>query len=206
MNADGSNRRMLTGDFDRSPQGIIWAPDESGIYYNVESDGWRNLYFSPLAGGVRPITKGSQLLSVTSVNKNGEMVGVSSTSLKPNAVVALSGRNPAIRQLTAVNDGVLAGKTLGQVEEIWYPTSDEMKIQVDREATRLRREEEIPAHAVDPRRAALDVQRRVQLRLAGARVEWLRRAVHEPARVNGATAARSATRSRTRSPGRTSTT
>ena len=76
MNADGSNRRILTGDFDRSPQGIIWAPDESGIYFNVESDGWRNLYFAPLSGGARPITKGSQLLSVTSVNKSGEMVGV----------------------------------------------------------------------------------------------------------------------------------
>ena len=129
MDADGSNRRILTETFDRSPQGILWAPDESGIYINVESDGWRNLYFVPLAGGVRPITKGSQLLTVTSVNKSGEMVGVSSTSLKPNDVVALSVKNPALRQLTAVNDDILAGKTLGQVEEFWYPTADGMKIQ-----------------------------------------------------------------------------
>ena len=45
MDADGSNRRILTETFDRSPRGILWAPDESGIYLNVESDGWRNLYF-----------------------------------------------------------------------------------------------------------------------------------------------------------------
>jgi len=129
MDADGSNRRILTETFDRSPQGILWAPDESGIYINVESDGWRNLYFVPLAGGGRPITKGSQLLTVTSVNKSGEMVGVSSTSLKPNDVVALSVKTPAIRALTAVNEDILAGKTLGQVEEFWYPTADGMKIQ-----------------------------------------------------------------------------
>ena len=129
MSADGSNRRILTGDLDRSPQGILWAPDESGIYFNVESDGWRNLYFAPVAGGARPVTKGSQLLTVTSVNRNGEMVGVASTSLKPNDVVALGVKNPAIRQLTAVNDDILAGKTLGQVEEFWYPTNDGMKIQ-----------------------------------------------------------------------------
>ncbi|HUQ79632.1 MAG TPA: S9 family peptidase [Gemmatimonadaceae bacterium] len=129
MDADGSNRRMLTGDFDRSPQGILWAPDESGVYYNVESDGWRNLHFSPLAGGVRPITKGSQLLTVTSMTKTGEMVGVSSSSLKPNDVVALSVKSPALRQLTAVNDDILSTRTLGQVEEIWYPTADGMKIQ-----------------------------------------------------------------------------
>ena len=47
MNADGSNRRVLTEALDRSPQGIIWAPDESGVYFNAESEGWRNLYFAP---------------------------------------------------------------------------------------------------------------------------------------------------------------
>ena len=47
MDADGSNRRILTDTFDRSPQGILWAPDESGIYINVESDRWGNLYFVP---------------------------------------------------------------------------------------------------------------------------------------------------------------
>ena len=79
MNADGSNRRVLTETLDRSPQGIIWAPDESGIYFNVESEGWRNLYFAPLAGGARtPITKGSQMLIVTSIDKAGDMVGVAS--------------------------------------------------------------------------------------------------------------------------------
>jgi dipeptidyl aminopeptidase/acylaminoacyl peptidase len=129
MDADGSNRRVLTEALDRSPQGIIWAPDESGVYFNVENEGWRNLYFAPLAGGARPVTKGSQLLTVTSVDKAGNMVGVASSSLKPNDVVSLSARNPVTKQLTAVNDDILAGKTLGQVEEIWYPTADGMRIQ-----------------------------------------------------------------------------
>lgn len=129
MNADGSNRRVLTESLDRSPQGLIWATDESGVYFNVESEGWRNLYFAPLNGAPRPITKGTQLLTVTSMDKNGNMVGVMATSLKPNDVVALSLRNPTPRQLTAVNDDLLAGKTLGEVEEIWYPTADGMRIQ-----------------------------------------------------------------------------
>ena len=129
MDADGSNRRVLTEALDRSPQGVIWAPDESGVYFNVENEGWRNLYFAPLAGGARPITKGSQLLSVTSMDKTGNMVGVASTSLKPADVVTLSVRNPTPKQITAVNDDILAGKTLGQVEEIWYPMADGMRIQ-----------------------------------------------------------------------------
>ena len=129
MNADGSNRRVLTEQLDRSPQSLKWAPDESGVYYTVESDGWRNVYFSPLAGGARPVTKGSQMLSISSMDKAGTMVGVVSTSLKPNDVATFSAKNPTPRQLTAVNDDILAGKTLGQVEEIWYPTADGMRIQ-----------------------------------------------------------------------------
>jgi dipeptidyl aminopeptidase/acylaminoacyl peptidase len=129
MDADGSNRRVLTEALDRSPQGMIWAPDESGVYFNVENEGWRNLYFAPLAGGARAITKGSHMLSVTSMDKTGTMVGVASTSLKPADVVTLSVRNPTPKQITAVNDDILAGKTLGQVEEIWYPVADGMRIQ-----------------------------------------------------------------------------
>ena len=129
MNVDGSNRRVLTEQLDRSPQSLTWAPDESGLYYTIESEGWRNVYFSPLAGGARPITKGSQMLSITSMDKNGTMVGVVSTSLKPNDVAIFSAKNTTPKQLTAVNDDILAGKTLGQVEEIWYPTNDGMRIQ-----------------------------------------------------------------------------
>jgi dipeptidyl aminopeptidase/acylaminoacyl peptidase len=129
MNADGSNRRVLTEALDRSPQNLTWAPDESGIYFTVESDGWRNVHFAPVSGGARPVTKGSQLLSLSSIDRAGTMVGVMSTSLEPNDVVTFSARNPAPRQITAVNDDILAGKTLGQVEEIWYPTADGMRIQ-----------------------------------------------------------------------------
>jgi dipeptidyl aminopeptidase/acylaminoacyl peptidase len=129
MNADGSNRRVLTEQLDRSPGSLTWAPDESGLYFTVESDGWRNVYFAPLAGGARAVTKGSHMLSIASMDKSGTMVGVVSSSLKPNDVAIFSARNPTPKQLTAVNDDILAGKTLGQVEEIWYPSLDGMRIQ-----------------------------------------------------------------------------
>jgi len=129
MNADGSSRRVLTETLDRSPGSLTWAPDESGIYFTAESEGWRNVYFVPLAGSPRPITKGSQMLSISSMDRAGNLVGVVSTSLEPNDVVIFSARNPTPRQLTAVNDDILANKTLGEVEELWYPTADGMRIQ-----------------------------------------------------------------------------
>ncbi|MEZ4586555.1 MAG: S9 family peptidase [Gemmatimonadales bacterium] len=130
MNADGSNVRRLTPGLDRSPQGLIWAKDGSGVYFMIQSEGNRNLMFAPLSGGqVRTITKGNHLLSVESIDKAGRAVGVRSAWQQPNDVVAFNVANPTITQLTAVNDDLLGGKELASIEEIWYPSVDGFKIQ-----------------------------------------------------------------------------
>jgi dipeptidyl aminopeptidase/acylaminoacyl peptidase len=132
MNTDGSNRRVLTEKLDRSPQGILWAPDNGGIYFNVENEGSRNLYFVTLAGDVRPVTKGTHVLTVTSIDRNGLAVGTSSSFTKPNDVVTLSLRAkdaPAPKQLTSVNDDILGGKKLADGEEIWYTSVDGFRVQ-----------------------------------------------------------------------------
>ena len=129
MNADGSNARSLTRQLDRSPSGLIWAADGSGIYFNVENEGARNLYFAPLTGAVRQVTKGAQVLTVTDIGKTGIAIGTSSTASRPNDVVTFALLKPEPRALTAVNDDVLTGKKIGEQEELWYTSVDGYKIQ-----------------------------------------------------------------------------
>ncbi len=129
MNADGTNARELSGALDRSPQGIMWAPDGSGIYFNVENEGSRNLYFATLTGQVRPISKGTHVLTVSDIGKSGVALGTLSTSLKPNDVVTFPLTRPEPRQLTSINDDVLIGKQLATTEEIWYKSADGTRIQ-----------------------------------------------------------------------------
>lgn len=130
MNADGSNPRVINAALDRNPLGMMWAPDGSGLYYNVENEGYRNLYFTSVAGQTRPITTGKNVLSVTDVDRAGNMVGVLSTVSQPNDIVRFSVRTPAaIARLTHVNDDVLAGKKLGTQEEIWLTSVDGFRIQ-----------------------------------------------------------------------------
>jgi dipeptidyl aminopeptidase/acylaminoacyl peptidase len=130
MNADGSNPRALNAALDRAPQGMMWAPDNSGVYYNVETEGYRNLYFTSVAGQTRAITSGKQVLSVTDLDRLGNMIGIRSTELQPNDVVRFNVRTPAtITRLTRVNDDVLAGKQLGRTEEIWLTSVDGFRIQ-----------------------------------------------------------------------------
>jgi len=129
MAADGSGPRSLTPKLDRSPSGLIWAADGSGIYFNAESEGSRNLYFAPLTGEVRQVTKGAQVLTVSDIGKGGVAVGTASTASRPNDVVSFTLAKPEPKTLTAVNEDVLAGKALGEQEEVWYTSVDGYKIQ-----------------------------------------------------------------------------
>ncbi|MCE2902863.1 MAG: S9 family peptidase [Gemmatimonas sp.] len=129
MDADGTNPRALTEKLDRSPSGMMWSPDGTGLYFNVENEGSRNLYFVSLKGDVRQVTKGAQVLTVSDLGKSFLAVGTMSSSSKPTDVVAFDVRTPAIRQLTDVNGDVLAGKKLATTEEVWYTSADGYRIQ-----------------------------------------------------------------------------
>ena len=133
MNADGSNAHLVSGTLDRPISGVVWAQDNSGVYFNVESEGSKNLYFATTGGQFHPVTSGKQVLTVSGVSKAGLAVGLRATTTKPNDVVTFTvpktGATSTFAQLTAVNDDVLAGKELAQTEEIWYTSKDGLKIQ-----------------------------------------------------------------------------
>ena len=133
MNADGSNAHLVSGNLDRPISGVIWAPDNSGVYFGVESEGSRNEYFATPAGAMRPLTTGKQMLTVSDVAANGLAVGIRSNPTTPNDVNAFmiprAGTIGTFTQLTNVNDDVLHGKELAQTEEIWYTSKDNLRIQ-----------------------------------------------------------------------------
>ena len=129
MNADGSGSRLLTASLDRTPRDLMWAPDGSGIYFNVENEGTRNLHFAPLRGEPRRVTSGTHVLTVSDIGTNGTAVGVASDPQRPNDIVVFNVRRPELRRITSVNEDILAGKRLGAVQEIWYKSVDDYRIQ-----------------------------------------------------------------------------
>jgi dipeptidyl aminopeptidase/acylaminoacyl peptidase len=134
MNADGSGSRLVSGNWDRTPLGLRWAPDGSGLYFTAQSEGAQNLYFLPVGTGpgtVKPVTTGTHLLTVSDMSAKGMAVGTLTSFHKAGDIVSFDVRAAAqsIRQLTSVNDDVLGGKKLGEVKEIWYASADGLKIQ-----------------------------------------------------------------------------
>lgn len=136
MGIDGSNPRVLTPELDRalvsdsrSSANLKWASDSSGIYFQVEDRGTQNLHFASVHGGVRQVTQGTHILNVTDINPNGQAVGTETSYHKPPDVVSFRLDRPELKQLTFVNDDILQDVKLGQVEEIWYTSADNYRIQ-----------------------------------------------------------------------------
>ena len=130
MNRDGSGSRIISGDYDRQVGDMMWAPDGGGLYFTVSRDGYRQLHFVSVAGGVTQLTSGNQLVALSSFSDEGVGVGVISDAHEPGDVYRFDLESPNdSRRLTEVNADVLGYVQLGEVEEIWYDSGDGFRIQ-----------------------------------------------------------------------------
>jgi dipeptidyl aminopeptidase/acylaminoacyl peptidase len=126
MDIDGGNVRQLSSDFDRPPGQMIWASNDSGLYFTAQDDGYMNVFHMALDGDIRAVTTGKHTINLDSATRNTSTgVGISASFHEPGDVhsYALNGRGEP-QKLTSVNDDLLSNKELGEHEEIWYEASD----------------------------------------------------------------------------------
>lgn len=128
MDIDGKNSKELAADFDRSPASMFWATDNSGVYFNADYNGTRNLYFAPIRGGHKQVSQGNHLLTVSDINKNGTAVGAVTDYHHPAEVITFNVNSPSIKKLTSLNDNMLKNVQLGEVEELWYKSKDDFDV------------------------------------------------------------------------------
>ena len=126
---DGTGMSMLTPNLDRDVGGLMWDPDGSRFYFSVQDRGSSNVYSATTDGDLQQLSEGVQMLSLTSM-ANGTGVGVRSAPQDPGDVVRFdlsAGATPT--QLTRVNEDVLEGVALGDIEEIWYESTEGAQVQ-----------------------------------------------------------------------------
>ncbi len=128
MDLDGGDRRVLTGDLDRDPGSIRWSGDRE-VYFTVDDRGLRNIARVTTAGRISTVvrniggtTVGRPYLSgAFSVSANGVLAFPRGGPDRPGDLwVRARGEE---RQLTALNEDLLAHKTLGDVKEFTYASS-----------------------------------------------------------------------------------
>jgi dipeptidyl aminopeptidase/acylaminoacyl peptidase len=131
MDSSGGGKKLLAGNLLSSPGEVAWAADNSGVYYTVGEKGSTTIYFTSTSGQTRKISDGVHMLNGVSIANNGQAAAIRTSPLEPGYVTTFNvrGTAPAYKKLVDVNEDVLAGRTLGNVEEIWYPSKDGLKIQ-----------------------------------------------------------------------------
>ncbi len=130
MDASGENKRLLLGDLPSSPGNLNWSEDSSGIFFEVGKHGSSNLQFANIEGQLTSITSGVHMLGNCSFSKDGRVAAIRSSFHQPGELVAFSLDTPdQLQSLVDVNRDVLADIEQGEVEELWYKSSDGLDVQ-----------------------------------------------------------------------------
>ena len=132
MDSTGAGKRLWAGSLPSSPDDITWATDGSGVYYSMQERGAQNLYFVGVAPGSTPrkMTEGAHVLSMVSVARAGVAAAVRSSVKEPGVLVTFPIARPSdMKVLVDVNRDVLDEVTVSDAEELWFSSSDGLKVQ-----------------------------------------------------------------------------
>jgi acylaminoacyl-peptidase len=137
LNRDGTGSRPLSGALNRDATQLRWAPDGNGLYFLANNQGNTGLYSVSLEGQVQKLADniGSTRTAYGgggsfTVARNGVFAVTTTRPDRPGDIAVGSLSNPDLKVITAVNAGLLSGRTVGQVEPIWYESAkDQRKIQ-----------------------------------------------------------------------------
>ncbi|MGK2908362.1 MAG: prolyl oligopeptidase family serine peptidase [Sphingobium sp.] len=130
MNRDGSGARTITADLDRSIDKVEWAPDGKTLYALYDQEGVNRVARITLDGKVTQLATGLVGPGLDrpysggdfSVSKGGALAFTSGSYYRPADIsIAQGGKS---RQLTHLNDNLLAAKSLGQVRELAVKAPD----------------------------------------------------------------------------------
>jgi dipeptidyl aminopeptidase/acylaminoacyl peptidase len=130
MNSDGSNRKVISGDFDNSISNISWDTLGKGLYCTYDEKGNSKIAHISISGKLikladnlggttigRPYASGSY-----AVANNGTLVYTQSRPEYP-AELAIIQNKKAPKRITNLNKDVLSHRELGETEEVWYKSS-----------------------------------------------------------------------------------
>jgi dipeptidyl aminopeptidase/acylaminoacyl peptidase len=127
----GGAHREVTTDWDRSADGLVWAPDGRGLYGAIDDAGTSRVYHIPVDGRQQPrAITGETDFGSLDIARNGTLVGLNQSFLYPPRVVVIDPRRGTARRLDTMNDGILAGVDLGTYESVTYTGADGHPIQM----------------------------------------------------------------------------
>lgn len=124
--ASGGDARVLTGTLDRSIEAPRVSHDGTALFFLLEDHGEVQLAKIPVAGGeVTRIVAGPRVVKAATVGPDGTVVTLISDTRQPGDLFAAGPDDLAeLRQLTRINEELLSGIALAEVEKVAFRSGD----------------------------------------------------------------------------------
>ena len=120
--------KVITKNYDRSIDNIIWANDSKSIYALVEDDRAQNIMqINASSGEVKSFTSEMAVYSALHINENGTMVALYSNTNTPDEIYIASSNNN-FQRITSLQDAFLAPLKKVVVKGISAIASDKNKV------------------------------------------------------------------------------
>jgi dipeptidyl aminopeptidase/acylaminoacyl peptidase len=120
--------KVITKNYDRSIDNIIWANDSKSIYALVEDDRAQNIMqINASSGEVKSFTSEMAVYSALHINENGTMVALYSNTNTPDEIYIASSNNN-FQRITRLQDAFLAPLKKVVVKGISAIASDKNKV------------------------------------------------------------------------------
>ncbi len=109
----GAVREVVGDAWDRSADGLVWAPDSKRLFGAIDDAGSVRVYEITLDGKTRQVTGDETFSSLAISDRGGVLVGLRQTFLEPPTVVRIDPKSKQVTKLSRVNDALLAGTAFG---------------------------------------------------------------------------------------------
>ncbi len=123
--------RSMTDEWDRSADGLVWAPDSRALFGTIEDGGTRRVFRFDVGGGTpRPVTSTSSFGSLAVAGSGPVIIALRESFTEPPTLVSVIARTGAATKLTDFNDAALANLTQGKVESVTYKGANDEDVQM----------------------------------------------------------------------------
>jgi dipeptidyl aminopeptidase/acylaminoacyl peptidase len=123
MNADGTNRREIGNAIDNRQGAPQWSPDGTAVYFTAQQRGSNHLVRLPISNGQPDyVIKDTGGVGSWSIAKNGAIAYAFTTPRDASQLYYKSATTT--RKLTDLNNQLLAGKSIADVESFTFVSND----------------------------------------------------------------------------------
>ena len=131
MNSDGSQRKILSTNLDRSVNDVTWDASGEGLYISYDDKGNTKIAHINLSGNLKKLADNLGGTTIGrpygggsfSVSHQGTIIYTHTRPEYPSDLAILRPKQKLPKLITNLNADVLDQRTLGTTEEVWYTSS-----------------------------------------------------------------------------------